>query len=168
MGRFRTLIPVWIHQWLRNYAQSLKQYGRGALLFFKVICQIARSHGSKNRRIWPKLGVSGLWLQFEFTNGYEMMQKAWCSMEEVPYCFSRSSVKLQGHTANKIVHLTQIRRSVAKRCIEYWSARLLTPHQTMIFRERTFNNVYRKHSNCFTLTIYGWLPVKRFAISPHI
>ena len=33
---------------------------RGALLFFKVICQISRSHGSKNCRIWPRLGVSGL------------------------------------------------------------------------------------------------------------
>ena len=39
----------------------------------------------------------------EFTNGYEMMHKAWSSMEEVPYCFSRSSVKLQGHTAKKII-----------------------------------------------------------------
>ena len=42
-------------------------------------------------------------LQFEFTNGYEMMHKAWSSMEEVPYCVSMSSVKLQGHTAKKIV-----------------------------------------------------------------
>ena len=32
-----------------------------------------------------------------------MMHKAWRSIEEVPYCFSRSSVKLQGHTALKIV-----------------------------------------------------------------
>ena len=32
-----------------------------------------------------------------------MMQKAWRSIEEVPYCFSRSCVKLQGHTALKIV-----------------------------------------------------------------
>ena len=32
-----------------------------------------------------------------------MMPKAWSSIEEVPYCFSRSSVKLQGHTAEKIV-----------------------------------------------------------------
>ena len=31
-------------------------------------------------------------LQFEFTNGYEMMHKTWSSTEEVPYCFSRSSV----------------------------------------------------------------------------
>ena len=32
-----------------------------------------------------------------------MMHKAWSSIEEVPYCFWRSSVKLQGHTALKIV-----------------------------------------------------------------
>ena len=56
----------------------------------------------KNRRILPRLGVSGLLLQFEFTNGYEMMNKAWSGIEEVPYCFSRSSVKFQGHTALKI------------------------------------------------------------------
>ena len=32
-----------------------------------------------------------------------MMHKAWSSIEEVPYCISRSYVKLQGHTALKIV-----------------------------------------------------------------
>ena len=32
-----------------------------------------------------------------------MMHKAWRSVEEVPYCFSRSSVKLQGHMTLKIV-----------------------------------------------------------------
>ena len=32
-----------------------------------------------------------------------MMHKAWSSIEEVPYCFSRSSVKFQGHTARKII-----------------------------------------------------------------
>ena len=32
-----------------------------------------------------------------------MMHIAWCCLEEVPYCFSRSSVKFQGHTAQKIV-----------------------------------------------------------------
>ena len=31
------------------------------------------------------------------------MYKAWSSIEEVPYCFSRSFVKFQGHTALKIV-----------------------------------------------------------------
>ena len=32
-----------------------------------------------------------------------MMHTAWFYLEEVPYCFSRSSVKFQGHTALKIV-----------------------------------------------------------------
>ena len=44
-------------------------------------------HGSKNRQFWPKLGVSGLYIQFEITNGYEMMHKAWSSTEEMPYYF---------------------------------------------------------------------------------
>ena len=103
LNRFRTVTPVWIHIWWWNDAYSLIMIRRGAVLFFKVIRQISRSHGSKNRRIWPRLGVSGLWLQFEFTNGYEMLHKAWSSIEEVPYCFWRSSVKLQGHAALKIV-----------------------------------------------------------------
>ena len=50
-----------------------------------------RGHtAKKNRRF------SGLQLQFEFTNGYEMMHKAWSSIEEVPYCCSMSSIKFQG------------------------------------------------------------------------
>ena len=61
------------------------------------------TYGSKNHQIWPKLGVLGLYLQFESTNGYEMMQKAWGSIKEMSYCFSGSYVKLQGRTAKQIV-----------------------------------------------------------------
>ena len=32
-----------------------------------------------------------------------MMHRAWSSIVELPYCFSRSSVKFQGHTALKII-----------------------------------------------------------------
>ena len=32
-----------------------------------------------------------------------MLHKAWSSIEEVHYCFSRSSVKFQGRTALKII-----------------------------------------------------------------
>ena len=60
LNRFRTVTPVWIHIWWCNDAYSLMLLRRGALLFFKVIRQISRSHGSKNRQIWPRLGVSGL------------------------------------------------------------------------------------------------------------
>ena len=58
--RFRTVTPVWVHIWWWNDAYSLMLLRRGALLFFKVICQISRWHGFKNRRIWPKLSVCGL------------------------------------------------------------------------------------------------------------
>ena len=47
IGRFRTVTPVWIHWWLWNDAQSLKQHNRGALLFFKVIRKISSSHDKK-------------------------------------------------------------------------------------------------------------------------
>ena len=60
LNRFRTVTPVWIHIWWWNDSYSLMMLRRGALLFLKVIRQISRSHGSKNRQIWPRLGVSGL------------------------------------------------------------------------------------------------------------
>ena len=60
LNRFRTVTPVWIHIWWWNDTYSLMLLRRGALLFFKVIRQISRSHDAKNRGIWPRLGVSGL------------------------------------------------------------------------------------------------------------
>ena len=53
LNRFRTVTPVWIHIWWWNDAYNLMMLRRDALLFFKVIRQISRSHGSKNRRIDP-------------------------------------------------------------------------------------------------------------------
>ena len=47
LNRFRTVTQVWIHIWWWNDAYSLMLLRRGTLLFFKVICQISRSHGSK-------------------------------------------------------------------------------------------------------------------------
>ena len=102
LSRFRTVTPVWIHIW-----QSLMLKG-GALLFFKVIRQISRSCGTKYRQICPGLSVSGPLLRLELTNGFEMMHKAWCSKEEVPYGFSRSSITFQGHTGWKIDDLNPI------------------------------------------------------------
>ena len=43
-SRFQTVTPVWNHIWWWNDAQSLMWLRRGALLFFKVIRQISRSH----------------------------------------------------------------------------------------------------------------------------
>ena len=59
---------------------------------------------------WAELRVSRLSLQFQFTDGFEMIPKAWSSIKEVLYCLSRSSIKFQGHTRQKIAILTQIER----------------------------------------------------------
>ena len=61
-----------------------------------------RGQRSRSQRSRPNLTVSGLLLQFEFTYDDEMIHIAWCCLGEVPYCFWRSSVKFQGHTALKI------------------------------------------------------------------
>ena len=51
---------------------------------------------------WMILGLFGLCIQYTMDCD-EIMHTAWCCLGEVPYCFSRSSVKFQGHTALKIV-----------------------------------------------------------------
>ena len=61
-----------------------------------------QGQGSRSHRSKPNLIVSRLQLQFEFIYGYEMKHKAWNCIEEVPYCFSRSSVKFQDHMGQKI------------------------------------------------------------------
>ena len=52
------------------------------------------------------LNISCLFLtgRFRKGNGYEMINKAWSSIGEVPYCFSRSSIKFQGHTGQNIAN----------------------------------------------------------------
>ena len=84
---FHYYVPVIVSSW--NFHESLlltkvmsMQKGQG---------QRSRSHGSK--QISPQFGFSGSWLQFEVTDRYEMMHIAWSSIEEVPFSFSRPSVK---------------------------------------------------------------------------
>ena len=50
-NHFRTVTPVWIHIWWWNDTFSWMLLRRGALLFFKVIRQISRSHSAKKLRI---------------------------------------------------------------------------------------------------------------------
>ena len=57
---FRTVILVLIHIWRRNDVQGLMWHRRCALLFFKVIRHISRSHRTKHSQFWPSLGISGL------------------------------------------------------------------------------------------------------------
>ena len=108
IGRIRTVTPVWIHRWLWGIEE--------VLLFFNVIVQISRSQRTKKCWFQPKLRISGLQLQFEFTDGFQMMHTAWRSIEEVPYCFWRSSIKFRGHTGKNWwfeANLSKITRPVA-------------------------------------------------------
>ena len=91
-------------KWCKKLEVTLKR----CPLFFQVILHISRSHGTKNRHFWHTLSVSGLWLQFEFNDGFEMMHKAWCSIDEVSFYISGSSIKFQGHTGWKIDDLNPI------------------------------------------------------------
>ena len=59
LNRFRTVTLVWIHIWYWNDPYSLMMLRRGALLFFKVIRQISRSHGSKKRQIRSSVKFQG-------------------------------------------------------------------------------------------------------------
>ena len=67
-----------------------------------------RGQRSRSQRSWPHLAVSGLQLQLELTDGNEILHTAWTNIEEVPYCFSRSSIKFQGHRGRKPQGVTQI------------------------------------------------------------
>ena len=43
-----------------------------------------------------------------------MMRKAWRSIEEVPYCFSRSPIKFQGYMGKKIDNLIPILSKITR------------------------------------------------------
>ena len=75
-------------------------YSRSAVIF-KVT-------GDKNHRFWPELSISGLYFQFEFTDDFESMHKAWHNIEEMHFCFPMSSMKFQGHMGQKSSILTRI------------------------------------------------------------
>ena len=65
-SRFWIVILGWIHIWWWNDAHSLIGHKRGALLFFNVIRQISRSHGTKKSSILTQIGhfrtVTPVWI----------------------------------------------------------------------------------------------------------
>ena len=99
-------------------------------------CQRSRSEAKGQgyrgqNKFYPNLAVCELYLQFEFINGYEMMHKAWSSIEEVPYRFSRSSIKFRGQTIFQD-HLSSLKFVQDKQ----------SPILTRIGRFRTVNPVW--------------------------
>ena len=53
-------------------------------------CKRSRYEVRGQSKFCPNWGVSGLLPEFQSNDSYEMMHKAWSSIEKVPYCF-------QGH-----------------------------------------------------------------------
>ena len=57
--------------------------------------------GPKKMPILNGIGHFHAVIPVEFTDGFEMMHKAWRGIEEAPYNFSRSSIKFQDHMGQK-------------------------------------------------------------------
>ena len=93
-------VPIIVSSW--NFQELLPMTEVKSMQKVKVRCKRSRS-----QRSTPNLAISGSWLQFEFTYDDEMMHRAWCCLEEVRYCFSRSFVKFQGLKAKDIVDFDQ-------------------------------------------------------------
>ena len=119
LSRFSTVTHI--HVWWRNDAHSLIMLRRGALLFFKVIRQISRSHGTKKSPILARIE--------RFRTVTQVLIYPWCwndqvwrSIEEEPYCFPRSSIRFQGRTGQKAPILTRIERfrTVTPVWIHWW------------------------------------------------
>ena len=89
-------VPIIVSSW--NFQELLPMTELTSMQKVKV-----RGQRSRSQRSTPNLAISGPKFQFEFTYDDEIMHRAWRCLGEVPYCFSRSSVKFQGHTAKKIV-----------------------------------------------------------------
>ena len=65
---------------------------RGVLLFSKSSVKFQGHTGQKISDYDPNVGVPDYQLQFEFTDGFEIMHKGWCGLEKLPF--------FQGHPSN--------------------------------------------------------------------
>ena len=97
---FQTVSPGWIHQWLRNDAQNLKLVRRVALLFSRSSVKFQGHTG------WKTNDLSLIWaFPVGNSNSNYRMATKWHTLllgvREIPYCFSRSSVKFQCLTGQK-------------------------------------------------------------------
>ena len=90
---------VYIYEMMHRAWSSIEEV---SYCFWRSYAKLQGHTAKKNRRFWPKLGFSGLYLKFGITDGYEMMHKAWNSKGEMPFCFPRSSIKFQGHMGQNI------------------------------------------------------------------
>ena len=114
LSRFGTQTPVGIHIWQWNHAHSWKHHRRGALLFFKVIPQISRSHGSKIAEFDPD------WAFPDCNSSLNSpLATKWCTKLEV--ALKRCPIVFQGHPSNfKVTRLIVRFRTVTPVWIHHW------------------------------------------------
>ena len=94
---FTMFLLLYHHEVFRNY------YNWQSDVLAKGQGQRWKVNLTEVKKFCPNLAIFEQKLQLKFSNGYEMMHKALSSIENVPYCFSRSSVKSKGCTEQKIV-----------------------------------------------------------------
>ena len=112
IGRFRTVTPVWIHQWLWNVAQSLKQQRRDALLFSKVIHQISWSHGTNITDFYPNWEFPDYRPVAAFKSLNSPMAMKCCTKLETAK--ERCPIVFQGHPSNFMVTRYKYHRFLPK------------------------------------------------------
>ena len=98
---FRTVTHVWIDRWLWNDRQSLTWYRSGALLFFKA-SNYKDTRDKKIADFDPNWAFPDRNSSLNSPMALKRYTKPDNILEEVPYCFSRSSIKFEGHTGQKI------------------------------------------------------------------
>ena len=104
----------------------------------------------------------------EFTSGNEIKHIAWSSIEEVSYCFSRSSIKFQGHTGQKIANFDPnlAFRTVTTVWIDQWlwnDAHNLQAWLLGLFRSRSSKPFAGQYFSQYAL----WRKLWRSIISPY-
>ena len=137
----------------------------GVVIINKMLCPCKRSRSemkdqghSGGNKFCSNSGISRLQLQFEFTNGYKIIYKAWSGKEEVPNCFSRSSIKFQGDTSHKISNLISI--STFQDDISSLNLQMASKYFTMLrWVWKRCPLVFQSHISSFKVTQATNLPI---------
>ena len=110
---FRTVTPVWIHQWLWYDAQSLTYMHNTVEVPYYFSRSSVKFQGHTGQKISPiltRIGrfptVTPIWIHPWLWNDAQSL----LCIEEVTYCFPWSSMEFKGHTGQKLLILTRIGR----------------------------------------------------------
>ena len=114
--------PVYIHRWVRNDAQSLKGFKEVPCCFSKSSVKFQGHTGQIKSTILTRIESFRAATPVAIHRWLRNDAQGWSCIEEVPRCFSMSSIIFQGHTSQKMTILTWIERfqSVTPLWIHRW------------------------------------------------